>query len=240
MYWPPNDISAQSDQTQPMQGMSCPNCGRTIQPNTSFCVHCHAAVLRRYCPGCNRLVPDATETCPYCTTPATAKPRLHRFSPTSVGTGIAIVVSLFLVIQGIRNTQVANVRTLAATMPVQAEPAVAKISSTLPAEKSVPPPIQQTDVSMEDATQLNFQGHQLILQKRYSEAVPILQKAVNAFQHNTSAPAYPYALFNLGQALRLSGSPKAAIPLINACMFSIADPEMAKRELELDYQAMHE
>jgi len=235
MNWGQKDISAQNDQS--MQGMFCPNCGRIIQPNTSFCAHCHAAILRRYCPGCNRLVPDSTQICPYCTTPATAKPRLQHISPTSVGTGIAIVVSLFLVIQGIRNTQVVKAKVASAIPPSQPV-AVANIPAAVTTEKPVSQSIQQTEISTDEATRLNFQGHELIKQKRYSEAIPVLQQAVNAFQRNTTAPAYPYALFNLAQALRLSGNPKAAIPLVTACINSIADPEMAKRELELDNQAV--
>lgn len=233
MNWDHKEISAQNDQAQPMQGMLCPNCGRTIQPTTSFCAHCRAAILRRYCAGCNRLVPDATKICPYCTTPATAKPRLHRFSPTSVGTGIAIAASLFLVIQGIRNTQVTQ--PVSSKGPVHAELTAEKMPSTARVAKPIAP---QNPPSIENPTQLNIQGHELIKQKRYAEAAEVLRKAVNAFGHNSTAPAYPYAVFNLGQALRLSGNPKAAIPVMNACMNLIADPEMAKRELALDYQAL--
>ena len=40
----------------------CPNCGREIDSNSRFCVHCTA----RICPGCHGLVPPGAVYCPHC------------------------------------------------------------------------------------------------------------------------------------------------------------------------------
>ena len=44
--------------------------------------------------------------------------------------------------------------------------------------------------------------------------MPILRQAVQAFPEGTTDPNYGYALYNLGNALRLSGHPDEAIPIL--------------------------
>jgi eukaryotic-like serine/threonine-protein kinase len=63
---------------------------------------------------------------------------------------------------------------------------------------------------------LNNTGFSLIQQGKPNEAVAPLQRAVSAFrtQGRTGEVDYAYALFNLGNALRLSGQPAAAIPYL--------------------------
>jgi serine/threonine-protein kinase len=63
---------------------------------------------------------------------------------------------------------------------------------------------------------LNNTGFALIQQGKPSDAVTPLQRSVSAFrtQGRTSEMDYAYALFNLGNALRLSGQPAAAIPYL--------------------------
>jgi tetratricopeptide (TPR) repeat protein len=61
---------------------------------------------------------------------------------------------------------------------------------------------------------LNDEGYSLIQEGRYEEAVPVLQRAVRSFPKGTTDINYAYALFNLGNALRLSGSPQEAIPIL--------------------------
>jgi eukaryotic-like serine/threonine-protein kinase len=63
---------------------------------------------------------------------------------------------------------------------------------------------------------LNNSGFALIQQGKPSEAVAPLQRSVSAFrtQGRTGEIDYAYALFNLGNALRLSGQPAAAIPYL--------------------------
>jgi serine/threonine protein kinase len=65
-----------------------------------------------------------------------------------------------------------------------------------------------------DGSSLNQQGFQLIQQGQPEAAVPILERAVASFPEGTADINYAYALFNLGQALRLSGRPDEAIPVL--------------------------
>jgi eukaryotic-like serine/threonine-protein kinase len=61
---------------------------------------------------------------------------------------------------------------------------------------------------------LNEQGYELIQAGEYEAAVPVLEEAVDSFPEGTEELAYAYALFNLGNALRLSGRPEEAIPVL--------------------------
>jgi len=61
---------------------------------------------------------------------------------------------------------------------------------------------------------LNEQGFELIQAGDYEAAVPVLEEAVDSFPEGTEDLAYAYALFNLGNALRLSGRPEEAIPVL--------------------------
>jgi serine/threonine-protein kinase len=61
---------------------------------------------------------------------------------------------------------------------------------------------------------LNQEGFELIQAGDYEGAVPLLEEAVRAFSPGTEDLDYAYALFNLGNALRLSGRPDEAIPVL--------------------------
>jgi serine/threonine protein kinase len=65
-----------------------------------------------------------------------------------------------------------------------------------------------------DGASLNAIGFDLINQGRAAEAVPILRRAVDSFPEGTTDLNYAYALYNLGNALRLSGQPEEAIPVL--------------------------
>ncbi|HYG96558.1 MAG TPA: serine/threonine-protein kinase [Solirubrobacterales bacterium] len=64
------------------------------------------------------------------------------------------------------------------------------------------------------ASSLNEEGFALIQAGEYEAAVPLLEEAVSAFPEGTEDLDYAYALFNLGNALRLSGRPEEAIPVL--------------------------
>jgi len=64
------------------------------------------------------------------------------------------------------------------------------------------------------ASSLNQEGFELVQGGAYEEAVPVLEEAIRAFPPDTEDVNYAYALFNLGNALRLSGRPEAAIPVL--------------------------
>jgi serine/threonine protein kinase len=61
---------------------------------------------------------------------------------------------------------------------------------------------------------LNEEGFALIEAGEYEAAVSVLEEAVSAFPAGTEDLAYAYALFNLGNALRLSGRANDAIPVL--------------------------
>lgn len=63
-------------------------------------------------------------------------------------------------------------------------------------------------------TTLNEEGFELIQAGEYEAAVPVLEEAVASFPEGSEDLAYAYALFNLGNALRLSGRPEEAIPVL--------------------------
>jgi serine/threonine protein kinase len=61
---------------------------------------------------------------------------------------------------------------------------------------------------------LNQEGFEMIQVGSHEEAVPVLKEAIRAFPPGTDDLDYAYALFNLGNALRLSGRPEKAIPVL--------------------------
>jgi eukaryotic-like serine/threonine-protein kinase len=75
-------------------------------------------------------------------------------------------------------------------------------------------PEQTSSASSADGASLNAEGFSLLSQGRAAEAVPILRRAVDAFPEGTTDLNYAYALYNLGNALRLSGHPDEAIPVL--------------------------
>jgi eukaryotic-like serine/threonine-protein kinase len=78
---------------------------------------------------------------------------------------------------------------------------------------SVPAPTPEgTDPEL--GASLNQQGFELIQAGEYEAAVPVLEEAVASFPAGTEDLSYAYALFNLGNALRLSGRPEEAIPVL--------------------------
>jgi tetratricopeptide (TPR) repeat protein len=88
----------------------------------------------------------------------------------------------------------------------------------VPAAKTPPTP-----VSPALATDLEARGHELLASGRFQDAIPILERAVLATGERVAECAQPatdtcllyaYALYDLGRALRLSGEPAAAVPVL--------------------------
>jgi tetratricopeptide (TPR) repeat protein len=65
--------------------------------------------------------------------------------------------------------------------------------------------------------------------------VPILEETVSSFPEGTDDLNYAYALFNLGDALRLSGRPKAAIPVLERRLAIPNQKGEVRKELEAAY-----
>jgi hypothetical protein len=79
---------------------------------------------------------------------------------------------------------------------------------------------------------LNQQGYELIQAGSYAEAVPILEQAVEAFPPGTEELDYAYALYNLGDALRLSGRPQDAVPVLERRLEIPNQTDVVSEELE--------
>lgn len=62
--------------------------------------------------------------------------------------------------------------------------------------------------------QLNDRGFQLLNEGRADDALPVLRRAVASFPEESDEIHYAYALFNLARALRLTGNPEAAVPVL--------------------------
>jgi tetratricopeptide (TPR) repeat protein len=99
------------------------------------------------------------------------------------------------------------------------------------AQTAAPGPQAKSD----DPVALNDQGFALIGQGKPSDAVAPLQSSVEAFraQGRKGDIGYAYALYNLGNALRLSGRPADAIPFLEERLqVSNYKRGIVKKELE--------
>ena len=79
---------------------------------------------------------------------------------------------------------------------------------------------------------LNEQGYAMVQAGEYEAAVPVLEEAVQSFPEGIEDLNYAYALFNLGNALRLSGRPEDAIPVLEQRLQIPNQTETVERELE--------
>jgi serine/threonine protein kinase len=86
-------------------------------------------------------------------------------------------------------------------------------SEATEAESSEPEP-EPASADPETAAALNEEGFAMIQAGEYDAAVPVLEEAVGAYPEGSEDLTYAYALFNLGNALRLSGRPEEAIPVL--------------------------
>jgi eukaryotic-like serine/threonine-protein kinase len=106
------------------------------------------------------------------------------------------------------------------------------------AQQTTPPATttqQTTPPSSSDPVALNDEGFALLQQGQATAAIPSLQRSVDAFraQGRTGQVGYAYALYNLGNALRLSGRPADAIPYLEERLrISNFKRGVVKQELE--------
>ena len=216
---------------------TCAACNSAIAPDATFCEACHAPVVRRYCPKCSRLVPENSKICPYCGTSSKVKPRestgLSNIAILAIlGMGIA-----FFLMGGFFPSQ-DETKKIEPPPPVQlAENKGQKVNAAhltvsqradQPVQVSGNQPIVRSD---EEGTRLNLQAYDLIQQRNYHQAEPILRRAVQSFPAGTTAVAYKYSLYNLGHVLRRNGKPKEAIPFLEQVVK--LDPAWTKAQSEL-------
>ena len=85
---------------------------------------------------------------------------------------------------------------------------------------AAPPDGAQADPAApaSDGASLNDQGFELLSAGRPEEAVPILERAVDALRGSGDEATYNYALYNLGVAYLDSGRPQDAIPVLEERM----------------------
>jgi serine/threonine protein kinase len=102
----------------------------------------------------------------------------------------------------------------APAQPAQTTQPAQPAQTTQPAQSTQTPPPAQA--KSDDPVALNDQGFALIGQGKPNDAVAPLQRSVEAFraQGRKGEVGYAYALYNLGNALRLSGRPADAIPFL--------------------------
>ncbi|HEY0391494.1 MAG TPA: serine/threonine-protein kinase [Solirubrobacterales bacterium] len=112
--------------------------------------------------------------------------------------------------------------------PSEAGAAASEESAPSSAAASVPEPAGSDE---ELGSTLNQEGFELIQAGDYEGAVPLLEEAVRAFPPETEDLDYAYALFNLGNALRLSGRPEEAIPILERRLAIPNQTEAVREEL---------
>jgi tetratricopeptide (TPR) repeat protein len=102
-------------------------------------------------------------------------------------------------------------RPAAKPKPKPARPKAATAAQQTTTQQTSPP-----STANADPVALNNQGFALIQQGNPTAAIPSLQRSVQAFreQGRTGQIDYAYALYNLGNALRLTGRPSDAIPYL--------------------------
>jgi tetratricopeptide (TPR) repeat protein len=101
-----------------------------------------------------------------------------------------------------------------------------------PAQKA-PAPVPAREPAQKPAASaaaLNEEGFRLMNQGRYDEAVPVLQRAVDAADPGDLT--YAYALYNLGRALRLAGRADEAVPVLERRVRIPNQSKVVKKELK--------
>lgn len=96
------------------------------------------------------------------------------------------------------------------------------------ASEAVPEPAGE-DAAL--ASSLNEEGFAMIEAGDYEDAVPVPEEAIRNFPPGTEDLNYAYALFNLGNALRLSGRPEEAIPVLEQRLEIPNQTEAVRSEL---------
>jgi eukaryotic-like serine/threonine-protein kinase len=96
-----------------------------------------------------------------------------------------------------------------------------------PAAATTAPPTAQT---------LEAQGHGLMDAGNYAGAIPVLHRALAA--SSPTSLTYAYALFDLGRSLRLSGDPRAAVPILYQRLQIHNQTSAVRVELELALRAL--
>jgi tetratricopeptide (TPR) repeat protein len=224
-------------QTLPRENIAvlCRECHGQIQPDDKFCAHCDAVILRRYCPGCNKLVPDHALMCPYCGASAGEKAKSGILQyPNNLALIILILfgVSLYYLWPNQKSNQAKSVpQKVEAPKLTQVPVAINEAKASAPAVVKKPTVVKAAK-NVEEGSRLNLEGHALIQQGRYQEAVSTLHQAVETFPENTENIQYVFAQYNLAHSLRKIGKSDEAIPYLKRCIAYDSRNVMFQKELQ--------
>jgi serine/threonine-protein kinase len=112
----------------------------------------------------------------------------------------------------------------------------AAAARTIPTTSAAAPAVAAPSASPSNpgatGAQLNAEGYSLIQEGRYTEAIPVLRRAVASFPEDTTDLNLAYALFNLGHALRMAGQPETAIPILEQRLQIPDQTETVQAELD--------
>jgi tetratricopeptide (TPR) repeat protein len=127
-------------------------------------------------------------------------------------------------------------QTTAQPPPAAAPPTVAPPPSPPPQTASAPAASEQRSQpraggASAAGAELNQQGFELMKRGDYSQAVPLLRRAVDAYPARTRELDHAYALYNLGRSLRLSGRQKQAVPVLKRRLAIPNQTAVVRREL---------
>jgi tRNA A-37 threonylcarbamoyl transferase component Bud32 len=86
------------------------------------------------------------------------------------------------------------------------------------------------------ADALEARGHQLMLDGQYSQAIDVFHQALRAA--SPGSLTYAYALYDLGRSLRLSGDPRAAVPVLQQRLQIPNQTGVVRHELDLALRAL--
>jgi eukaryotic-like serine/threonine-protein kinase len=120
-----------------------------------------------------------------------------------------------------------------AAPPARATPP-AHPSATSPTDVAATPAAATTPAPT--AVTLEAQGHTLMLDGSYPQAVDVLRKAIAAA--SPGSPTYAYAMFDLGRSLRLAGNPTAAVGVLYQRLQIPNQTDVVRNELRLALEAM--
>ena len=132
-----------------------------------------------------------------------------------------------------RRAEVSPVAAADADEGEQREPAPAPEPESEPNPEPEPEPEPESTGEADPArgSALNQEGFEMIQAGQYEEAVPVLEEAVASFPAESEELEYGYALFNLGNALRLSGRPEEAIAVLERRLEIPDQIDVVRREL---------
>jgi serine/threonine protein kinase len=120
--------------------------------------------------------------------------------------------------------------------PASSQPSTAAPAPAEPSSSSYQVP-QPSGSSAATGASLNDQGYRLSQAGQYTQAIPVLERAVRSFPAGSTDVNYAYALFNLGHALRMAGRPADAVPVLEERLKNPNQGGTVQAELDAARQA---